>query len=415
LLDGLNTTTLYGAETGKYGMFNGLTRKFGAVSALPFNAGEGYARLVSFDIARREFITSNPGTAWWTDDSLAKIIERQDDLTQNMTKANVANWQKGWKSIPTQFIQYQVKLMMNIVQSLLGNKRVFTRAEAARLLVAHTLVMGTAGSMMFPFAREIIKEALPDDLTEDQRLYIQQGIIAGAISSFTEGEVKLALGSRFNTFRFYEDLVQGILDPEKNVLEVVGGPSGFAAFRALGAVGQGLSVVAKAPPTMDTLQTALNEIGKGSFTFYNNIQKSRIAIANYNKVMSGAGSPMYQVSDTEAWLLAFGIPPAAQEDLNILYESKKAYNDEIKASAKAIGYHSMMALTALRNKDDGSFKTHSAIVQTILNAYEGDDYVQLRREANKTNFYTQYERMVAEIMNEEFEVKDVLVDTGVNE
>jgi hypothetical protein len=276
------------------------------VSSAPFNAGEGYARLVSFDIARREYMVANPGSAWWTDDSLAKIIERQDDLTQNMTKANVANWQRGWKSIPTQFIQYQVKLMMNIVQSLLGNKRVFTRAEAARLLVAHTLVMGTAGSMMFPFAREIITELLPEDLSETQRVTIQQGVLAGAIAAFSEGEAKLAIGSRFNTFRFYEELVQGILDPEKNILEVVGGPSGFAAYRLLGGVGQAMSIVAKAPMTMGTLQVALTELGKSTFTAFNNVQKARIAMANYNQVMSGAGGAMYQVTDTEAWMLAFG-------------------------------------------------------------------------------------------------------------
>jgi hypothetical protein len=412
LLDGLNTTTLYGAETGKYGMFNGLTRKAGAVSSAPFNAGEGYARLVSFDIARREYMVANPGSAWWTDDSLAKIIERQDDLTQNMTKANVANWQRGWKSIPTQFIQYQVKLMMNIVQSLLGNKRVFTRGEAARLLVAHTLVMGTAGSMMFPFAREMINDLVPEDMSEEERIYIQQGVVAGAIASLSEGEAKLALGSRFNTFRFYEELVQGIFDPEKNILEVVGGPSGFAAFRFLGGVGSAMSIMAKAEPSMDSLQVALTEIGKNSFTAFNNVQKTRIALANYNQVMSNAGGAMYRVTDTEAWLLSFGIPPVAQEDLSIVYASSKEHKKEMDAAAKAVGYHAMMAITALNTKDDGSYKVHAAVVQAILNTYSGEDFKTLLSTAYKTEGFTQYEKMLVDQMVKDWEVKDVLVDTG---
>jgi hypothetical protein len=155
LLDGINSTSLYGAETGKFGLFNGLSRKVGNISATPFNAGEALSRIVSYDIARREFKAANPGAAWWSDDALVDIMKRQDDLTQNMTKANVASWQQGWKSIPAQFVQYQVKLMMNVIQSLIGNSRVFTRKEALQLLVTHTAVMGTAGAFLWPF-RDLI-------------------------------------------------------------------------------------------------------------------------------------------------------------------------------------------------------------------------------------------------------------------
>ena len=414
LLDGINTTSLYGAEVGKYGLFNKVTRRTGELAATPFNSGEGYSRLVSFDIARREWMDKNPGGAWWTDDALATILERQDDLTQNMTRANTATWQSGWKSIPAQFVQYQVKLMMNVIQSLMGNPRAFSQKEALQLLVTHALVMGTAGNFLWPF-RDLLLDAVPEDMTEEQRLYIQQGVVAGLIGSATDGEAKLALGSRFNTFKWYEDIVKGLLDPEKTFMEVAAGPSGFAALRILGGFGEAVSIITKAPMTMTTLQTALGEIGKSSFSFFNNVQKARIAMANYNQVMSGAGGAMYRVTDTEAWLIGLGIPPAAQEDLSVLYSSSKAHSDEMKEAAKAIGKHSMLALTALRNKDTEGHKTHAAVVQAILHSYTGSDLQQLYKEAYKVEAFTQYEKMLTDQAMKDWAVKDLLVNTGVNE
>ena len=414
LMDGINTSSLYGAEVGKYGIMNKLTRNIGDVAATPFNSGEGYSRLVSFDIARREFMETNPGAAWWTDDSLGKILKRQDDLTQNMTKANVASWQQGWKSIPAQFVQYQVKLMMNVVQSLMGNPRAFTQKEALQLLVTHALVMGTAGSFLWPF-RDLLTDVVPEDMSPEARLYVQQGVVAGMIGSITDGEAKLALGSRFNTFKYYEDVVKGLLDPEKTFMEVAAGPSGFAALRILGSFGEAFSIIAKAPMTMDTLQIALGEIGKGSFSFFNNIQKSRIAMANYNQVQSGAGGALFRVTDTEAWMLSFGIPPAVQEDLSVLYSSRKSQADDLKTSAKAIGKHSMLALTALRNNDSESHRTHAAIVQAILNTYSGSDLQQLYKEAYKVEAFTQYEKMLTDQAVKDWAVKDIVVNTGVKE
>jgi hypothetical protein len=413
LMDGINTSSLYGAEVGKYGIMNKLTRSVGDVAATPFNSGEGYSRLVSFDIARREWMQSNPGSAWWTDDSLATILKRQDDLTQNMTRANTATWQQGWKSIPAQFVQYQVKLMMNVIQSLMGNPRAFTQKEALQLLVTHAVVMGTAGNFLWPF-RDLLTEAVPEDMTAEQRLYIQQGVVAGLIGSATEGEAKLALGSRFNTFKYYEDIVKGLLDPEKSFMEVAAGPSGFAALRILGGFGEAFSIVTKAPMTMDTLQIALGEIGKNSFSALNNVQKAQIAMNNYNQVQSGAGGAMYRVTDVEAWMIGMGIPPAAQEDLSVMYSSSKKHSDDVKSSAKVIGKHAMLALTALRKNDTEGHRTHAAIVQAVLNNYTGTDLQQLYKEAYKVEAFTQYEKMLTDQAMKDWAVRDLVVNTGVN-
>jgi hypothetical protein len=296
--------------------------------------------------------------------------------------------------------------MMNVVQSLLGNSRVFTRKEALQLLVTHTAVMGTAGAFLWPF-RDLLTEMLPEDMTETERLTVQQGVVSGMIAAITDGEAKLALGSRFNTFRYYEDLVKGLFDPEKNFLEVLAGPSGFAGLRILGGFGDAIGIMVKAPMSMSTLQVALTEVGRTSFSAINNVTKARIAMANYNQVMSGTGRAMYRVTDTEAWLIGFGIPPAAQEDLSIMFSSRKAHGDELKSAAKDVGKHAMLAITALRNNDLESHKVHAAVVQTYLNAYTGEDLKLLMKEAYKVEAFTQYEQMVVEQMVKQFQITDL--------
>jgi hypothetical protein len=416
LMDGINSTSLYGAETGKYGISNQITRRARGFAALPFNSGEGYSRLVSFDIARREFSTANPGVAWWTDDAIAKIIARQDDLTQNMTQANTANWQKGWKSIPAQFQQYSVKIFMNVGQSLLGNTRTFTRAEAARLMVAHTLVMGTAGNLLMPFIREPLGEAVNENVeSETVRLAIQQGIVSGAIAALTEGEVQLGIGSRFNTFRIYEDLIGAILAGDSNFFEIMAGPSGAAGFRMLKGVGESLSMFAAAPLNLTTVRLAANELGKSSFSFYNNLEKAYIISNSYNTVRSNAGDYLYEVTEQEIPYIAMGLPVAEQEDFNIMYESTKKRKDLINKTAKVIGEYAMLAEIARKNGDMKAFETYQAVVRASMAPFKGSEYTQLMDAASKVQSMTKYREMLVEQAASDFAVGDVLVDTGVSE
>jgi hypothetical protein len=253
----------------------------------------------------------------------------------------------------------------------------------------------------------MITTVMPEDSTELERLTVQQGVVSGMIAAITDGEAKLALGSRFNTFRYYEDLVKGLFDPEKNFLEVLAGPSGFAGLRLLGGFGDAIGIMVKAPMTMSTLQIALTEIGRSSFSAIINVTKARLAMDNYNQVISNSGTAMYRVTDTEAWLIGFGIPPAAQEDLSIMFSSRKAHADELKSVAKDVGKHARLALTALGNNDLEAHKTHSAVVQFYLNGHKGEDLRVLMKEAYKVEAFTQYEKMVVEQMVKQFQITDL--------
>jgi hypothetical protein len=408
IMDGINSSSMYGAETGSFGIFNQLSRKTAGLAATPFNAGEGYSRLVSFDIARREWIAKNPGGAWWTDDAISKILERQDDLTQNMTKANVASWQQGWKSIPAQFAQYPIKMLMNIVQSLLGNSRVFTHGEAMQLLIAHTLVMGTAGSFLWPF-RDLITDVMPEDLSETERLSIQQGVVAGAIAALTEGEAKLAIGTRFNTFAYYEDVIKGLFDPEKKLLEALAGPSGFATARLLGGVGAGIQLMYGTGLSLDSLASATNEALKG-FSAYNNYQIGRLAEQNYNKIMTSSGKDAYEVTTYEIFAKKIGLDPAVKEDVQILFESSKKHKQQLQADAKLVAYHAKLGMMALNRGDKDAAKVHQDMITFVLDGQRTyQDAAAVSKYAYALPDFDQYTKLLTEQAMKEWQVNDFLV------
>jgi hypothetical protein len=299
-------------------------------------------------------------------------------------------------------------MAMNIVQSLMGNKRVFTEKEATRLLIAHTLVMGTAGSFLWPF-RDLLTDVVPKDLTEEQRLYVQQGVVAGFIATATEGQAKLAIGSRFNTFAYYEDLIKGLVDPEKKFLEALAAPSGFASLRLLGGVGSGIQLLYGTGLSMESLAGATNEALKG-FSAYNNYQVGRLAKQNFNKIMSGKGADMYPVTDWEIYAKQLGLDPAIKEDVEILYSSDKAHTKQLQDDSKKVAYHAKLGMLALDAGDKKGAEMHQNMVTFVIQGQRTyQDAEAVRKFAYTHPDFDQYTKLVTKQALKEWQVKDLLV------
>jgi len=415
LLDGMNTSSLYGASTGTYGLFNKWRRRGSKVSAAPFNAGEGLSRIVSFDIARREWMAANKGGAFWTDDALSTMLRRQDDLTQNMTMANQNWWQRGILSIPMQFTQYQIKIAMSLLSSIgalaTGKKsRTFTGVEAVQLLIMHSLMMGTSGTFLWPF-RDIVTNMFPEDMTQDEAITAQQGLIAGLISHVTDGQLKLAVGTRFGTFAYYEQIIDGFMNPEKNWLEVLGGPGGFAALRLFGGVGKAWDVFVANDLTPASLQEAAKVFATSTLSSFSNAEKARVMFTNYNIAYSSSGSPLYTLSDYEVYAKALGFTTVAEADLTALYTSKRRHDDDIKNAAKNIRAFQLQALTALKNKDEASYEVYKNVVKMILNTYTGQDRIQLQKQLFTGWKESKVRELILDQAINQWQVQDLVVNT----
>lgn len=78
-----------------------------------------------------------------------EIFHRADFLSDNMSAAQNAGWQRGITALPTQFITYPVRVMEQTFPALVFSPNArMTRGEAARLLTLQTALFGaTAGGI----------------------------------------------------------------------------------------------------------------------------------------------------------------------------------------------------------------------------------------------------------------------------
>lgn len=399
LLDGINSTSMYGAETGKYGLFNKGTRVAGEASGFFFNRGEEISRIVSFDVARREFIAANKGVDWTTDAAMAKIIERQDDLTHNMTNANRASWQQGLMSIPTQFMQYPIKFTLNTFYSLTrSTNRAFTQGEAAALLLGHGLLFGVAGNLgnSLMFAQEAIGEAA-ESLDENQRLAIQQGVVAATINAIaveiTGDELQLAFGKRFGTLGSVNNAVGVTVDfllgdaKALDFRDLLFGASGGALDRIFGNSAEAIKLFYhnKEEMTGAVAVEGLKLLATGGFSSLNNIQKAYIAEQNFNYVMSKSGTSLYHANENELAALRLGFNLNGEYEYSKLFKTAQDRKKHFADISKELGRLQVLALTAKRSGDMDAYKGYSNVIQTILNAHANPlERRQLLEQITKT-------------------------------
>jgi hypothetical protein len=105
-----------------------------------FRAGELFNRRLAFLTAIDEL--GGPAKLASSDKLFKEALDRTNGLILNLGKANRAAWQKGFLSIPTQFLQIQAKT----IESILGLNGVLTTGEAGKLLMGQFALYGAAGA-----------------------------------------------------------------------------------------------------------------------------------------------------------------------------------------------------------------------------------------------------------------------------
>lgn len=384
ILDGINSTSMFGSETGKYGLFNSFLRKVGGTSAFFFNRGEEFSRIISFDVARREFKAANKGADWTTDAALNKILERQDDLTQNMTSANRAKWQQGWSSIPTQFMAYPIRFTLNTLYSASGTTtRAFSKTEGISLIVGSALLYGAAGTMgdSLQWAQELLGDAVKD-MSPNERLAVQQGIMAAFINAvskeLTGEELQLAIGKRFGAMGGINNALGAMVDfalGDKNALDfrdIVFGASGGALDRIFGnsALAVKLFYHNIDDISTETIIEGTKLIATGSLSSLNNMQKAYIAEQNFNGVKSRSGQTIYVASDNELAAMRLGFTLNGEYEYSKLFKSKNDREKHFKDIAKEIGRYQTMALTALRSNDKVAYENYQKMIAATIAAHQ---------------------------------------------
>lgn len=378
IIDNLKSTALWNLEEGALNIFAGYPRRAVQSHTMFFNRGEEFSRLVSFDVARREWMAANPGRAWNTDEALKHIVVRMDDLTQNMTKANLARFQEGVLSIPLQFAQYNIKLAANVMTAFAkgGKGRGFTRREATQLMVGHILLYGAAGNGLYMLADEFLGTELKDQLTPEQKELIAQGAVSWALDMLAEvatGEgAKVAMGSRLGSFDYWQRLAEGIYKPEANFFEALLGPT-VSSARRMGAVVDIARLWHKDPDVtgQDVLEGFAN-FGVEQVASLRNAAKAYLYYQHQGRMLDRQGVAMAEINRNEMLMQALGFRPTAAVDLDRLIQSKKDHNEALDDIAKQVLRVQRDWLTAMKAGDEKRAEQHMKTLQALWPDNTGD-------------------------------------------
>lgn len=397
ILDGINATSLYNIEDGAYNVFSTAKRKLGKASLWTFNRGEEMARIISFDVARKEWQAAHVGKDFLTDGAIRDILIRTDDLTQNMTKANEAFFQRGVFAIPAQFMQYQLKLYANIL-SAFGTKtsyRGFTRKEAVKIMAGHVALFGLANNGFGSILEETFGDTADKaNLTPDQRFFMSQGLIAGLVDQVTQAltgeEAKTGLGARLATFDWYQQFAQALTD--KKFLEVAAGPS-YSMVRTAGKIGDVYRMwVANPDISYGEIVDGIRQISETQISTMRNATKAYIAHLHDNVLQSNKGDDIAQLSNAEVIWQALGVAPVEVVEMSKLYKSSKDHFDTLRELTNIIATQQQRAINAYLEGDKELAHKLSDSAMSLMPTNAGDrDFVlkNLQKEQKVNRGYNE--------------------------
>jgi hypothetical protein len=388
ILDNIRSTALWNLEDGALDIFAGYPKRAVGSHTFFFNRGEEFSRLVSFDVARREWMAKNAGD-WTSDAALKQIVVRMDDLTQNMTKANLARFQEGVLSIPFQFAQYNIKLAANVMTAFVkgGQTRGFTRMEAAQLLAAHVALYGAAGNGLVALLDGVLPQETKDKMPVVLKNLLAQGLIAwafdGVHQALTGEGAKVALGSRLGSFDYYQKVGEAIFKDPKNVYEALLGPTVSSAKR-IGVIGEVAALWKKDPDlTGQEVLEGLATMGIEQAASLRNAAKAYLYMQHQGKMLDRQGLPMAQLNKNEMLWQALGFQPTAAVDLNNLIKNKQQHGEALDDIAKQVLRTQRDIITALKDGDEKKAAEKKKLLQALYPVNAGDFMEVQRRVRDK--------------------------------
>lgn len=160
----------------------------------PFDAGEKVSRIAAFQIAFREWRAATGNATRLTDDALRSVMGRTDDLLGNMTRASLASWQTGFLSLPSQFMNWHIRMG----EQMLGTR--LTQQEKTRLILTNTVLygipsgLGTYGAFtLVPWKSSVDMFLNQQGVPTDSNI-VTDTVVNGVMGSF----MRLMTGDRFN-------------------------------------------------------------------------------------------------------------------------------------------------------------------------------------------------------------------------
>lgn len=400
LLDNIGASSTYNGADGSLNIFARNKAKFHQSQMMFFNKGEEINRVGAFEIARREFIEANPKVDWTTDDVLQTIVQRADDLSMNMTSVNEARIAQGVMGIPLQFLQHNIRLGTNLIASvsMAAGKRspTLTPKEAFQLTLGSYLLYGVSNNATPDFIEEWLGEKMNGTLTEQQKQYITQGVIAGLLSTVGEavtGErTNIALGSRLSSIQWYEDLGDAMFDllkGEKADLKRLAGPTGSTLVSLMELPEIFLDYRYKEEWTAADFSRTLSTFGATMVSSWRGIDKAYWAYHANGMLLTKRGDVNAHLTTPELIAQALGFQGTEAYESGTVFKTNKEYKATMQSYADTIMRLEGQARKSYLAGDMESMQNNYAAAEAVVAPLpEADRQAVKRLIRNSTSYDT---------------------------
>ena len=321
-----------------------------------FELAEAYTRRTAWNAAYLKWRRANPG-AKFDNNAMVEVLSRADFTTNTMGRNGKAAWNNGFASVPTQFWNWNARM----VDNMLGTR--MTNAERARLITAHGLMYGLPVASGAAVVGQVVPfDAMIRDYLAENNIDYNESIVAklamdGLTSVVLEGVTgeKWNVGARYGTGNLplpeaIYNMLRGRTTLYEGIVESLGGAGGsFVQRLAEGADPAGAAIYAAfdyedpawLSRTGDEFLRTLSHLG----TSIDNTRKTMMAM-NFQEYTTRAGNPVEstafesmvnlftglstqkRVDDYMAMSLRRGLEG---QDLALVKEAKRMYRASLRA------------------------------------------------------------------------------------
>ena len=290
-----------------------------------FSKAEAFTRRTAWNAAYYKWRKANP-TAKFDNNAMIQVLSRADFTTNTMGRNAKAAWNSGWPAVPTQFWNWNARMLDNF----LGTR--MTAKERARLVATHSVLygipvgLGAAGvGQVLPF-QEMVRDQLIKSGTDYSEDILQQMAYGGLLSTVMTGITgeEWNIGERYGTgalpfvSALYNYFGRGSEDPYDMFMETLGGAPGNFVTRTIGSIDPAGALLhsltdVNNPNYMAQSWSEFERLMGQYFSSAEGFRKARMAL-RYKEITSRNGRPEEQ-DLSDALVKAFtGLSPQQKSD-----------------------------------------------------------------------------------------------------
>lgn len=395
---------MYPASIGGGALWRG-TKAMGRAGQVFYREADRVNQITAWQIAWRDALDVHPELEEGSEQFTDYVLRKADLLTNNMSSASRAMWQKTAFGLPAQFHVLTARLLEKMLPASMGGNQMLTTAQRARLYVGNLALYGGTGvpGMYWAtkWAAEEYQQATGTPMNDEVWRLTSQGLMDDAIFHATGGKVETALSSRIAIGSALSDFADG---SNQSVWEFFEGPSINYAGRMGNSILQVLSVMRAAQYTKDfneqdfdliagDLAKILPVYGAGEKAYF---------IYRYGQLMNPqTNHPLISVDKLNAFAAAVGVP--LRQDVAYWQNQKDMDNWDqlVNKHAKQTEIIEQNAYRALGDGDHKAALNYMTLLKGLMAPFEIHEAIAVTQARNKLSERgpEDYARLVERIQN----------------